>query len=870
AKAPTCTEAGYEAYEYCSVCDYTTYKEIAATGHSYTSAETKAPTCTEKGEMTYTCTCGHSYTEEIAAKGHTLTQVEAKAPTCTEAGYEAYEYCSVCDYTTYKEIAAKGHSYTSAETKAPTCTEKGEMTYTCACGHSYTEEIAAKGHTLTQVEAKAPTCTEAGYEAYEYCSACDYTTYKEVAATGHSYTSEETKAPTCTEKGEKTFTCTCGDTYTEEIAAKGHTLTQVEAKAPTCTEAGYEAYEYCSVCDYTTYKEVAAKGHSYTSAETKAPTCTEKGIRTFTCQNDANHTYVEDIAPLGHIDANNNGYCDRCNTLICDHKDQGTHITDTKNETCTEDGYTGDIRCDKCNEITVMGKVIPAKNHAWTVTYSFAEDGKSCTATRVCANDAAHNVTVNATITSAVKISATCEGKGTTTYTATFDVDWAETKTKDVEDIPATGNHSYTVYVKTVAPGCTEQGYDEYKCATCTLTEKQNYTPAAHKEEKIPAVEPTCTDTGLTEGKRCSVCKEILLAQTVVAAKGHSEETIAGKAASCTEAGLTEGKKCSVCGTVTVEQEIISANGHTEATREEPVKDATCGEDGSYNLVTYCSVCKEVLKTEPQTIPATGEHSYTSEVTSAPTCQATGVRTYICSKCNDTYTEEIEALEHNLVQVPAKEPTSTEAGWYAYEYCVNCDYTTKVIRPAVEDDGEHEFVWSPQARFDFKDSTCSEEGYKRYYCSCSDGCIAAYIDEVIPKKEHSYECTVIAPTCVNGGETIYTCKYCSSGYSTDYTDALGHDYGKTVIAPTCENRGYTKYDCKRCTETFIGDLVDAKGHLDSDGNGLCDDCAADMIGSCSCLCHSTNWFLKIIYKIVCFIWKLFKISPVCGCGVVHY
>ena len=283
-------------------------EEIAATGHSYSSEVTKEPTCTEKGIETYTCACGNSYTKEIAANGHTLTQVGAKAPTCTEAGHKAYEYCTECDYTTYEEIAANGHSYTSKVTKAPTCTEKGIKTYTCSCGKSYTEEIAANGHTLTQVGAKAPTCTEAGYKAYEYCSECDYTTYEAVAATGHSYTSAVTKAPTCTEKGVKTFTCSCGDTYTEEIAANGHTLTQVGAKAPTCTEAGHEAYEYCTKCDYTTYEEIAATGHSYTSKVTKEPTCTEKGIKTYTCS--CGKSYTKEIATESH--SYTDGFCSIC------------------------------------------------------------------------------------------------------------------------------------------------------------------------------------------------------------------------------------------------------------------------------------------------------------------------------------------------------------------------------------------------------------------------------------------------------------------------------------------------------------------------------------------------------------------------------
>ena len=79
------------------------------------------------------------------------------------------------------------------------------------------------------------------------------------------------------------------------------------------------------------------------------------------------------------------------------------------------------------------------------------------------------------------------------------------------------------------------------------------------------AAEPTCTEAGLTEGKHCSVCNEVLAAQEIVPALGHSEVIDVAAAATCTETGLTEGKHCSVCGVVLVTQEIVPAVGHSEA-----------------------------------------------------------------------------------------------------------------------------------------------------------------------------------------------------------------------------------------------------------------------------------------------------------------
>ena len=89
-----------------------------------------------------------------------------------------------------------------------------------------------------------------------------------------------------------------------------------------------------------------------------------------------------------------------------------------------------------------------------------------------------------------------------------------------------------------------------------------------HIEEIIPAVAPTCEDTGLTEGKKCSDCGEILISQQTVAAKGHVEKTDSAVAPTCTATGLTEGKHCSVCNEILVVQNTVDALSHTEVIDE--------------------------------------------------------------------------------------------------------------------------------------------------------------------------------------------------------------------------------------------------------------------------------------------------------------
>ena len=149
AKAPTCTGIGWDAYQTCSRCDYTTYVEKKALGHDLVNHAAKAPTCTEIGWSAYdTCSrCDYSTYVEKSALGHALVNHAAKAPTCTEIGWSAYDTCSRCDYSTYAELPALGHNY-AASTTRPSCTERGYTTHACTrCADSYRDAyVSALGH----------------------------------------------------------------------------------------------------------------------------------------------------------------------------------------------------------------------------------------------------------------------------------------------------------------------------------------------------------------------------------------------------------------------------------------------------------------------------------------------------------------------------------------------------------------------------------------------------------------------------------------------------------------------------------------------------------------------------------------------------
>ncbi len=304
AKAPTCTEIGWDAYDRCIRCGYTTRKELPAQ-HDLEQHAAKAPTCTEKGWNAYeTCSrCDYTTYAELPAQ-HDLRHHAAKAPTCTGIGWDAYDTCSRCDYTTtYVELPALNHALEQHEAQAPTCTEIGWDAYeTCSrCDYTTRKELPALNHALEQHEAQAPTCTEIGWDAYETCSRCDYTTRKELPALNHALEQHAAKAPTCTEPGWDAYeTCSrCDYTTRKELPALNHDLKQYAAKAPTCTEIGWNAYETCSRCDYTTRTELPALNHDY-QAVTVAPTCETDGYTIFTCSRCKDSYTADPTDKLGH------------------------------------------------------------------------------------------------------------------------------------------------------------------------------------------------------------------------------------------------------------------------------------------------------------------------------------------------------------------------------------------------------------------------------------------------------------------------------------------------------------------------------------------------------------------------------------------
>ena len=238
AKAATCTANGWEAYDTCKNCDYSTYQEIPATGHNVTLVAKVDATCTTDGkEAHYICICGKLFGDAMAsveitdestlvipATGHhtpagAVIENEVAA-TCTEGGsYDEVVKCSGCGKilsTTHKTTEKLGHSFGDwEEVTSPNCTDKGSKKRTC--------------------------------------SVCAYSETKDVNPNGHSWESDYTidKEATCKAAGSKSIHCSKCDAVkdSETIPAIGHDLVHHEAKAATAAEVGNIEYWYCDNCD---------------------------------------------------------------------------------------------------------------------------------------------------------------------------------------------------------------------------------------------------------------------------------------------------------------------------------------------------------------------------------------------------------------------------------------------------------------------------------------------------------------------------------------------------------------------------------------------------------------------------------------------
>lgn len=446
---------------------------------------------------------------------------------------------------------------------------------------------------------------------------------------------------------------------------------------------------------------------------------------------------------------------------------QHTEIRNKKEATCKEEGYTGDTYCTDCGAKVSSGQAIAKIDHTW-------DNGK-------------------------VTTEATCEHTGVRTYTCSV---CGETKE---EEIPKT-DHTYDEGTVTKKPTCIETGIKTYTCTVCGATKTEEIAATGHQHTEVRnEKEATCTETGYTGDTYCKDCGVKLSSGEVISKKAHDYEVKDRQKPTCT----TDGYVLSVCKACGDEKkETLPATGH-QHTEIRNKKEATCKAEG-YTGDMYCKDCGEKLS-DGKTIAKTTEHTWDGgKVTKAATCTEKGVKTYTCTVCGATKTEEIAATGHQHTEVRNKvEATCTKEGYSGDTYCTDCGEKlssgTEIARKA------HEYEERER-----NEANCKRNGYILFVCKvCGDE-----KRDVLPKTDHQHTeiRNKVEATCTDEGYTGDTyCTDCGEKLSDGKKiPATGHIHigylGKKEA--TCENDGYTgDAYCKDCGITLkIGKNIPALGH----------------------------------------------------------
>lgn len=426
-------------------------------------------------------------------------------------------------------------------------------------------------------------------------------------------------------------------------------------------EYGEVNYVYGSdMLTLTASKACTIEGCSDTVSETvnvakiviKDATCTEDGEVTYTSDNFTKdgfevQTKNDTIKVLGH--------------------DLVHH--DKINATCEADGSLEYDTCSRCDYTTYSDSTkLDKLGHNYQIAYTWNDEEKTCTATKVCLNDSHDILTEKVTAFEQVKRAARCDREGQSNLIATFSNEAFETQEKTIA-LPKTEHHLIT-----------EEGY-----------------------------EATCEHVGMTDYTYCDICGEVFQSLQMIDKAPHNYVRAGAKEATCTENGQTGDLECTYCHDVKEHSKTIYATGHTEVKDEYIAGD--CLNPYDFYGRIHCSTCGEILSEgekretsvydEQTSTFISGSESLRTETADYPsmlhkhlvydysveaTCTEEGhTRGIHCEDCSKVLAEStvIPALGHNIVVKSAKEPTCEKEGT-EIRICSRCGLSERVTLPVVD------------------------------------------------------------------------------------------------------------------------------------------------------------------------------------------
>ena len=653
------------------------------------------------------------------------------------------------------------------------------------------------GH-VYDVSTVAPTCDEQGYDKH-VCSICDHEWRDNyVDALGHNYGDWTlTTAPTCTDEGLQTHTClTCGHVETQAVAAVGHDFVINVTKNATCTHEGLANY-VCATCGHTEVQPIETIEHSYHKH------VVPKSWLRMLLEMLSNIFFGYEGSGVYYYQ------CDMCGKVMasdgvaamsssaqgtCIHQPEDWKVTlkpscqsGLEARVCSLCGRAVEVRVTEANGEHVLGD--------W-----YTKQAPDCTHTGIERRDCAYCdyfetkelSALGHTHSAAVeenRIEANCTTDGHCD-SVVYCTECNEELSRTQVTLPKLG-HDLTHHDGKEAT-CTEKGWDEYDtCIRCDYTTYNEIAALGHTEVVDEAVAPTCTKTGLTEGKHCSACGEVLVAQKVVSALKHDMgEWQQTKAPSCTEVG-EERRYCSRCDHFEARELAVIGHAKGNAVEENRVE-ATCTTDGHYDSVVYCSVCNEELSRAQVTLPKLG-HALTHHDGKGATCTEKGWSEYdTCSRCSYTTYSEIVAIGHTEVVDKAVAPTCTKTGLTEGKHCSVCGevlVVQKVVSALNHDMDEWQQTKAP---------SCTEVGEERRYCSRCD----YFETKELAALGHTETDWIVdkEATCVENGSKHKGCSVCHEHLTTETIAAHGHQFGDwtTAVEPTTKAEGKMTRTCEFC------------------------------------------------------------------------
>ncbi len=802
----TCKTPGWTGKVICSVCDTVIAEghEVAIdeTAHNYVAGTVlKAADCKNETNGIAKRVCEYCGAENgymsIAAQHDYEDVIDSIVPSDCGTDGKKNQQCKVCgDLVTDVPIPATGAHKFVETTKDATCDEPIKVGKICSvCGaedeNGLVEVGEALGHTFVETTVPADCFTAAGVK--KVCSVC----------------------------GEEEF-----EAFTGELAdpKKEHDWVSADVVA-TCKKTGISGRYACSVCGTV---DEARKGTETPANEDshvgvpgeiiKEATCSESGIRKVVCQ-DCGKSLTYEAFFLPHdlvaelITDNSEAMyiaCSVCNmaeleeTFVEDYEHEGHEVVyvpaTVADEVCVA-GLAAGLKCVTCDKMLIAQVETEAAEHTPSVLEAV---DATCTETGLTAG--VECAVCGATIEAQTEVPATGH---TEKEVPAVDATCTETGLTAGVECAVCGETLVEQEATELAPH-TEIEYDEVPatheecgwtagvfCTVCeTWLSGHEVIPCTENFEVLEAVAPTCTKTGLTEGKKCADCDTIIVPQEVVEMLPHALVDDAAVEATCTTAGKKAGKHCENCDYVEG-GEVVEALGHTE--EEIPAVEATCTESG-LTAGVKCSVCDETLVAQVEE-KALG-HTLVNDAAVEATCTTAGKEAgKHCANCDYVEGGEVvEATGHTLVDDAAVKATCTTAGKKAGKHCENCDY--------VEGGEVVEALGHAEEEIAAVAATCTKTGLTAGEKCSVCGEILVAQEEVKALGHTEEEIPAVEATCTETGLTAgKKCTVCGEvTVEQAVVEALGHDWD--LDNPTYSyNKDYTEvtatYKCNHdgCEET---------------------------------------------------------------------